>query len=236
MKVIFPFTERVSLLMSHTDYTPLSPLRCEGRPILAHLLQPLCNLPVSEFIFISESQVDEIRCYIDTNYNGLPVSFINQTEGEKGLGYAVSLASDRVSYEPVLIVEANAILDLNWKAFTHNQSSTIAVQRVVDERPYGLVELREGTVGCLIQKPRRTDLMIAGCYFIRESKLLFKSLQALIQKQQRRNGEYQLTSALQRMINLGVEIQIQEVESLEYPLHYKSGNFFDTDFETLQGG
>ena len=233
MKVIFPFTERVSLLMSHTDYKPTSPMRCKGRPILAHLLQPLCHLPVSEFIFISESQIDEIRYYMDTNYNGLSVSFIHQTEREKGLGYTVSLASDRISYEPVLIVEPNAILNLNWTAFTQNQFSTITIRRIVDEKPYGLVELREGAVGCLIQNPRRTDLALAGSYFIRESKLLFKCLHALIQDRWKRNGEYQLTNAIQRMIEYGVEIHVQEVELGCQQGPCELSNLIPTDFQVF---
>lgn len=107
--------------------------------------------------------------------------------------------------------------------------SLIAVRRVVDEKPYGLVELREGMVGCLIQKPRRTDLAIAGCYFIRESRMLFQCLHDLIRAERRRNGEYQLTDALQQMIELGTEIQIQEVELADQENTYELNNLFDTD-------
>ena len=113
----------------------------------------------------------------------------------------------------MLIVDPDTMLDIDWVSFSKSEYSTIAVRRVIDERPYGLVELREGRVGCLIQKPRRTDLMLAGCYFVRESKMLFQCLHDLIQAGRRWRGEYQLTDALQKMIELGVEMQIQEVES-----------------------
>ena len=234
MKVIFPFAERVPCLTPCTHHRLESQLGCKGKPTLAHLLDPLRKLPVSEFILVVSCQNDEIRSYMDANYSGMPVSFVEQTEN-KGLGHTVSLASDYVSDEPILIVDGDAILDMDWTSFSQNESSTIAVRRVVDEKPYGLVELREGMVGCLIQKPRRTDLMIAGCYFIRESQLLFQCLYDLIRAERRRNGEYQLTDALQHMIELGVEIQIQEVELANQKETYELNNFFGTDLGPLNG-
>lgn len=211
MKAIFPFVECVTCLTPCTHHTLESPLRCEGRPILAHLLDPLYELPISEFIFVLSHQNCEMRSYIDANYSQVPVSFIEQSQN-KGLGHTVSLASDYVSSEPVLIVDVDAMLDIDWRAFSQSDYSTIAVRRVIDERPYGLVEMREGFVGCLIQKPRRTDLALAGCYFIRESSVLFQCLHDLIRAERRWRGEYQLTDALQQMIELGVEMQIQKVE------------------------
>ena len=230
MKVIFPFAEHVPPLTRRKNYTPEPLLRCEAQPTLAHLIEPLCKLPVSEFIFIVDYQSDQIRSYMDANYSGIPVSFVEQTEN-KGLGHTVSLASDYIPDEPILIVVGDAILDMDWTSFSQSEYSTIAVQRIIDEKPYGLVELHEGMVGCLIQKPRRTDLAIAGCYFIRESQLLFQCLHDLIRAGRRRNGEYQLTDALQQMIELGVEMQIQEVELANQEDTYQLKNLFDTDLK-----
>ena len=228
MKVIFPFAEHVPRLTPRKGCLPQSLLPCDRRPVLAHLLEPLRKLPVSEFIFLLSYQNDEIRSYLDANYSGVPVSFVEQMEN-KGLGHTVSLASDYISGEPLLIVVGDALLDMDWISFSQSEYSTIAVRRIVDERPYGLVELSEGIVGCLIQKPRRTDLAIAGCYFIRESRLLFQCLHDLIRAERRRNGEYQLTDALQQMIELGVEMQIQEVELANQEDPYELNNVFGTD-------
>ena len=216
MKVIFPFSEhRFPCLKPCTHDTLQSPPPCKASPTLSHLLEPLCKLPVSEFIFLINYQSHEIRSYIDANYNEMSVSFVEQT-GNKGLGYTVSLASDYISRgSPVLIVDPDVMMDIDWMSFSKSEYSTIAVRRVIDERPYGLVELRDGRVGCLIQKPRRTDLMLAGCYFVRESQMLFECLHDVIQDRRRWRGEYQLTDALQKMIELGVEMQVQEVESVD---------------------
>ena len=234
MKVIFPFAERVPCLTPCTHHRLKPVLRCEGRPTLAHLLEPLRKLPVSEFIFVVSHRDDEIQSYMEANYSGILVSFVKQMEN-KGLGHTVSLASDYVAEEPVLIVDADVIFDMDWASFSESEYSTIAVRRIVDERPYGLVELREGIVGCLIQKPRRTDLAIAGCYFIRESQLLFQCLHDLIQAGRWRNGEYQLTDALQQMIEHGIEIQIQEVELADQEKSYELNNVFGTDLGPLNG-
>lgn len=234
MKVIFPFAERVPCLTPCTHQTLEPPLGCESRPMLSHLLDRLSELPVSEFIFVVSYRDSALRSYIDTNYPEMPVSLVEQTE-DKGLGHTVSLASHHISREPVLIVEADAMLDIDWRAFCQSKHSTIAVRRVIDERPYGLVELREGVVGCLIQNPRRIDLMLTGCYFIRESRMLFECLHTLVQKGQRRRGEYQLTDALQRMIEVGVEIQIQEVELVEQRRDPSQLDNFFTIEDSLNG-
>ncbi len=228
MKVIFPFAGRLPCLTRCMHHTLEPTLERNAQPILAHLLEPLCRLPVSEFIFVVNRQEDKIRSYVNANYTDMPVSFVKHRE-QKGLGYTVSLLTDYVSREPMLIVDADAILNIDWASFTQSKYSTIAVRRIIDERPYGVVELREGSVGCFIQKPRRTDLAIAGCYFIRESRMLFQCLHDLIRTERRRNGEYQLTDALQQMIEHGVEMQIQEVK-LAYPENtYELNNLFDTD-------
>ena len=230
MKVIFPFAERAPCLTPCTHHGSEPSLGCNGQPTLARLLDQLCKLPVSNFIFIFNHHNDEIQSYRDANYSGVPVSFVKQTEN-KGLGHTVSLASDYVSHEPILIVVGDAVLDMDWTSFSQSEYSTIAVRRVIDEKPYGLVELREGLVGCLVQKPRRTDLAIAGCYFIRESQLLFQYLHDLIRTGRRRNGEYQLTDALQQMIEHGVEMQIQEVELADQEDTYQLNNMFDPDLK-----
>ncbi|MCY4554618.1 MAG: sugar phosphate nucleotidyltransferase [Candidatus Poribacteria bacterium] len=226
MKVIFSFIEHVPSLSGHTNRT--------SEPTLAELLDPLVRLPVSEFIFLVRQKADQIQSYMAANHSHIPISFIQQT-AEKGLGHTVSLASDYVSEEPVLIVGGDVMLDLDWTSFSRSQYSTIAVRRIIDERPYGLVELREGIVGCLIEKPRRTDLAIAGCYFIRESKLLFECLHNLIQTGRQKNGGYQLTDALQQMIEQGVEMQVQEVELAEQGNPYALDNFFSPQLESLNG-
>ena len=164
MKVIFPFAEHVPHLGLPIDNTLKSLPHSERRQILAHLLEPLSKLPVSEFIFILDCQSDQIRSYINANYNRIPVSFIEQTQNE-GLGHTVSLASDYISDEPILIVVGDATLDMDWISFSQSEYSTIAVRRIVDKRPYGLVELREGMVGCLIQKPHTCQFSEKYVYF-----------------------------------------------------------------------
>ncbi len=221
MKVILPLAGRGRRLMPHTNRVPKPLLLYEGKPILAHLLKPLHKLPVSEFIFVVGYQGNQIRAYMDANYNKLPVSFIEQTE-QKGLGHAVSLASDCVSGEPVLIALGDVIVELDWVAFSQNDSTTLAVRRIVDEKPYGLVELKHGIIESLVEKPRRTDLAIAGCYLIQESDLLFQCLHELIQAGQQTKGEYQLTDALQLMVTRGVQMQVQEVNLIDWENAYQT--------------
>jgi len=221
MKVILPLAGRGRRLIPHTNRVPKPLLLYERQPILLHLLEPLCTLPVSEFILVVGYRGNQIRAYMDLTYNRLPVSFIEQTE-QKGLGHAVSLARSYVSDAPVLIVLGDVILELDWGAFTQSDKTTVAVRRIVEEKPYGVVKLANGVVESLVEKPQRTDLAIAGAYFIRESNLLFGCLHELIQTGQRTRGEYQLTDALQLMVARGVRIQVQEVNVVDWEGAYQT--------------
>ena len=207
--------------MPHTNQVPKPLLLYKGQPILAHLLEPLCKLPVSEFILVVGYRGNQIRNYMDVNYDRLPISFIEQTE-QKGLGHAVSLASDYVSGEPVLIVLGDVILELDWESFTQRGSTTLGVRRIINDKPYGIVELEHRVVKSLVEKPLQTDLAIAGCYFIMESDLLFTCLHELIQTGQQTKGEYQLTDALQLMIRYGIRMQVREVNLVEWENTYQT--------------
>ena len=65
--------------------------------------------------------------------------------------------------------------------------------------------------------------------------MLFQCLHDLIWSERRRNGEYQLTDALQQMIEHGVEMQIQEVELADQEGPHELNNLFGTDLGPVNG-
>jgi glucose-1-phosphate thymidylyltransferase len=79
------------------------------------------------------------------------------------------------------------------------------VKYVEDPRRFGVVESSDGVVTRLIEKPENptSHMAIVGLYHIRNSALLKSTLNELVTNDIRTRGEYQLTDALQMMIDRG---------------------------------
>ena len=69
--------------------------------------------------------------------------------------------------------------------------------------------VEDGYIKKLIEKPLVpvSNLALVGLYYIANSEILIKSLNHLIEKNVRTKGEYQLTDALQMMIEDGEKIK-----------------------------
>ena len=93
----------------------------------------------------------------------------------------------------------------NTKDITRNRLAIIR---------FGVVELSDGRITRLVEKPDRppSNRAIVGVYFIRDSRKLFGALHRLIENDRRTRGEYQLTDALQLLIEQGETLRVREVE------------------------
>jgi len=80
---------------------------------------------------------------------------------------------------------------------------------VADPRRFGIVELRGPAIAGMAEKPQepKTNLAIVGIYYLTEPQLLYQCLEEMIESGQTTQGEFQLTDALQKMIERGVEMR-----------------------------
>ena len=219
--MLIPLAGRGSRLRPFTDDVPKSLLHFRGRTVLSHILEPLLSLDISEYIFVVGYRGDQIRREIDDKFPNISPVFLEQPDQE-GLGHAIYFARDKVDFDvPLLIVLGDVIIDMDWKAFIGKKKTFMGVRCILDEKSYGVVELKEGCVQRLVEKPRRTDLAIAGCYLIQSPEILFSCLETLIEKDYRTNGEYQLTDALSLMVDRGVDIFVEEVELVDWERDYR---------------
>ena len=203
MRVILPVAGRGKRLKPHTDKIPKPMLMYDGKPVIGHILDMLALLPISEYIFVIGCLGHQIQAFVETHYK-IPVNFIVQKE-QLGLGHAVKCGLSVVEDdEPVLIVLGDVIpTALQWQDFTQKDDpSRIAVQEVIYQKPYGLAHknYNDNAISNLQEKPFEVDLKIAGCYYIKESKLLFNILQQMVAKNKKTYGEFQLTDALAIMV------------------------------------
>jgi glucose-1-phosphate thymidylyltransferase len=159
---------------------------------------------------------EKIKDYVQSNYPEIKFSFVIQEE-TLGLGHAIYLASDIFKNDDVvLIILGDTIFDFNLSNLLRNRYTAIGVKRVDDPRRFGIVVLdKDNFVNKLVEKPNEpiSNLAIAGLYFIKNPQLLKESLEEIIRQDIKTKDEYQLTDALQIMVNKGEKITTFEIDS-----------------------
>lgn len=213
MKAIIPVAGVGTRLRPHTYTLPKVLLNVAGKPILGHILDALQQHNIDEATIIVGYMGDLVEDYVRRNYS-MNVTFIYQEE-RLGLGHSIWIAREQITdNEPLLIILGDTIFDVDLSLATNSRFSTLGVKSVDDPRRFGVVELEKGFISRLIEKPENptTNLALVGLYFINNPKLLVESLQTLIDNNFRTRDEYQLTDALQMMIDKGEKFTTFPVE------------------------
>ena len=215
MKVIIPTAGSGTRLRPHTFTSPKTLIHVAGRPILDYLLEPLLELSdLSELIFIVGDNGEQIREYVETDYN-LPTTYLWQND-QQGLGHAISLAKARDNGEPILILLGDKIFERGYEKILQNPHTVIGVKMVENPQGVGIVETDGEFITRLIEKPENppTNLVIEGAYYIQNSGLLFQCLDEIIERDIRTQEEYQLTDGLQLMLEYGERMRVAFIDSL----------------------
>jgi len=214
LTAIVPVAGAGTRLRPHTHTTPKALLYVAGKPILAHILDDLLALGVRHLVMIVGHMGDRIREYVDARYasTDLTVSYAEQKEPQ-GLGHAIHLAAPLVPGGPMLILLGDTIFRADFSKLVSG-ASAIGVKAVDDPRRFGVVEVEGGRVKRLVEKPDvpPSHLAIVGVYYLRDGKPLFEALDELVRRDLRTRGEYQLTDALQLLIDHGHELRTFPVE------------------------
>lgn len=212
MRAIIPVAGFGSRLRPHTFTVPKVLLNVAGKPIIGHILDKVIEDGFTEATIIVGHLGEKIRDYVTSRYS-IRVDFVEQHEA-KGLAHAIYLAKETFTKEPILIILGDTIFDVNLKPLLTEQHTSIGVKEVADPRRFGVVELHDGFAQRLIEKPEQptSNLAIVGLYWIRSPKLLEESIARLFKDDRRTKGEYQLTDALQLMVQGGEKIKTFPVE------------------------
>jgi glucose-1-phosphate thymidylyltransferase len=211
---IIPVAGVGTRLRPHTHTLPKVLLNVAGKPIIAHILDDLPGLGITEAVLIVGYMGDLVREYVVRNYPGLNAHFVDQPE-RLGLGHAVSLAAVHVGDRPVLIILGDTIFEANLKSVLAGTTHSIGVKPVDDPRRFGIVEVdRSGRVTLLVEKPERpaSNLAITGIYYFTHAKPLFDALDEIQRRDIRTKGEFQLTDAMELMVQHGEVLTTFPVE------------------------
>jgi len=212
LRVIIPVAGVGSRLRPHTFTIPKVLLNVAGKPILGHILDYLQAAGLRKVTLVVGPMGDLVEKYVRDHYD-LDATFATQAE-PLGLGHAVSLALKEED-EELLIILGDTIFDFDLASLLQTSStSVIGVKEVADPRRFGVVEVEGDRVVRLVEKPEKpkSNLVIAGIYLVRHGMALYHATQTLFKRNLTTRGEYQLTDALQLMIEEGEPIRTLPVD------------------------
>ncbi|MDP2360379.1 MAG: sugar phosphate nucleotidyltransferase [bacterium] len=203
MKAILPVAGKGTRLrpLAHTYPKALIPIA--GRPMIDWILDPLVRAGLEEAVFIVGWLGAEIEEHVRRQYSGLRLRFVPQGE-MLGLGHAIHLGLDEGDGE-VFIVLGDTLFEADVAAIRAAPHSVLGVKEVSDPRRFGVAELADGRIVRLVEKPAepRSNLALIGLYNIKDGDALRRTLSFMIRDGIKTRGEYQITDALQQMIDQG---------------------------------
>jgi len=212
MRAIIPVAGVGSRLRPHTYTVPKVLLNVAGKPIIGHILDKIIEAGFDEATIVIGYLGEMIKEYVLANYK-IKVDFVEQEE-RLGLGHAIYISRHTFSRSPILIILGDTIFDVSLKSMIDNEHTQIGVKKVDDPRRFGVAETTNGIISHLVEKPEvpRSNLAIVGLYYITQPQLLVDCLKEMIRSDSRTKGEFQLTDALQMMVERGEKMETFAVE------------------------
>ncbi|MCW5922286.1 MAG: NTP transferase domain-containing protein [Saprospiraceae bacterium] len=210
MKVVIPVAGAGTRLRPHTYTQPKPLMPVAGKPIIRFIVDKLVEVGMTDFVFVIGYLGDKVRDYIEQTYPNLQTEFVYQ-EHREGSAHAIWTAREAIEdEEEIFIAFGDTIFDVDLKQMLDCQHSCIGVKKVSDPREFGVAEIDEaGFATRMVEKPRipKSNMAIVGLYKLKEVPALLRAIGSMIQSEQRTVGEFQLTDALQILLEQGICIQ-----------------------------
>jgi len=213
MRAVIPVAGFGKRLKPHTYSWPKVLLNVGGKPILGHILDKLIAENINKATFIIGHLGEKIKNYVQNEYPSISVDFVEQKE-MLGLGHAIYTAIPTFDDEEIFIILGDTVFDVDITNVFKSKTTSLGVKTVDDPSRFGVAVMDNDKILKLVEKPKTpiSKLALVGLYYISNAKLLANCLEELVQKGIRTNNEFQLTDALQIMIDRGENISIFPVE------------------------
>lgn|SRR5574344_184034 len=208
MKIIIPMAGMGTRMRPHTLTIPKPLITLAGKTIVQRLIEGLsqiCNKPITEIAFVigdfgedAENLLKEIA-----KNAGAEAKIYYQNEA-LGTAHAVYCAEKSLSGE-VIVAFADTLFFANTQ-ISENAENIIFVQKVENPEQYGVVVTdNNDKILKFVEKPKTkiSDLAIVGIYYFKNAEKLRNELENIINNGIKKDGEFQLTTALENMKNAG---------------------------------
>jgi glucose-1-phosphate thymidylyltransferase len=213
LRAIIPAAGFGTRLKPHTFSLPKVLLNVGDKPILGHIIDKLLSENITKATFVVGYLGEKIVEYVKGFYPNLDATFVTQ-EIALGLGHAIQMAVPTFDEEEIFIILGDTIFDVDLHSVFKKKVSSLGVKAVDDPSRFGVAVCEDGIIKKLVEKPQTpiSKLALTGLYYICNSKMLAESLNELFEKDIKTRGEYQLTDALQLMIEKGEKFSTFQVD------------------------
>ena len=194
--------------ITHTRAKQLVPVA--GKPVLFYGLEAMAAAGITQVGIIIGDTGDEIRAAVgDGSRFGLAVTFIPQ-DAPRGLAHAVLTAEEFIGDSAFCMYLGDNLLRDGVAGFVDefragDADAMILLQHVPNPSEYGVAELdASGAVKQLVEKPKepKSDLALVGVYLF--TSAIFDAARRL---EPSWRGEYEITDAIQGMVNSGLRVE-----------------------------
>ncbi len=211
-----------SRLLPHTLNTPKPLMSIAGKTILKRLLDSLSKIiqvfSIQEIIFIIGNfgrEVEKKLINLSHDLNVNPILYYQIIP--LGTADALLKAKKSLTGEPIIVAFSDSLFYHNSfdQEITHQVDNIIWTKKVKNPHLFGIVKCdSSGIITHFIEKPNNyiSNLAIVGLYYFKNSFLLKKELQILLDYDIKNKEEYQLTSALENMRKKGNKFVNQQVQ------------------------
>jgi glucose-1-phosphate thymidylyltransferase len=192
-------------LKPFTNSLPKTLLPVAGKPVLEDCIERLVRIGIREIGIVINPYHQVIRNYIgDGKRFGAQIYFIYQNE-PKGISHAVQVSQTFLDKESFVLLLGDNLLDEDLgtliTTFQSNEShAALLLAKVESPSDYGIAEIKGNQIIGLEEKPRqpKSDLAVIGAYLF--DSTIFQAVQSITPS---KRGEYEITDAIQWLINQG---------------------------------
>ena len=215
MKLILPIAGKGERMRPYTNNLPKCLLPVGGKTIVDWIFADVLPLEPSETIFITGYKAEVVEKFLNQRPDYGSVRTVLQKDPQ-GLGQAISLVLPYIDDdEPILIILGDTLFQADLSGLADATDNILYTYKVEDPRRFGVAEMDEnGNIKRLVEKPQEfvSDEALVGVYYIKDVKELKYALKYLMENNIRTRGEFQLTDALQMMIENGCKFKTASVQ------------------------
>ena len=213
LRAIIPAAGFGTRLKPHTYSLPKVLLNVGGKPMIGHIIDKILSYGIIKATFIIGYLGEQIKEYVGKAYPSLQADFVEQEE-MLGLAHAIKVAIPTFDEDEIFIILGDTIFDVDLKSVFDKKINSLGIKTVEDYSRFGVAVCEGERIIKLVEKPKEpiSKLALVGLYYIQNSKTLVDAINELFNKKIKTRGEYQLTDALQLMIDKGEKVTTFQVD------------------------
>jgi dTDP-glucose pyrophosphorylase/predicted transcriptional regulator len=155
-----------------TENTPKPMLPVGGKPILQTIVEKFVSYGFVNIVMCIGYKSHIIQDFFeDGSRFGANIEYILENERMGTAGALSLLSQDQVTSEPFFIMNGDLLTNVNFEHFLNfhiqnNAKATMGVREYDFQVPYGVVNLEDGKIKSIIEKPIHNFFVSAGIYIL----------------------------------------------------------------------